>query len=263
LTAASTSGRGQQLCRLRATLAEDADVGVAEAVDRLELVADVEDLGFGSAQEIDEIALQLVRVLELVDHDRAEAQRLAFADRLVLLQQVARAQLQILEVQCGLARLRLVERLGIALEQLLQQIAIVRSQLIERGLLDGTPRVLVGRRAFGRARLEAGEVEQPVRLHPALQRREQLRRRRPLVVGRGSILREAARRLAQLLDPLRELRATADLERQVAAGGAKRLVDAGQHAPQAVAAVGREQAEPVGLPVRAEQRERLAERLAP
>ena len=35
----------EQLRRLRAPLAEDADVGVAEAVDRLELVADEEHLG--------------------------------------------------------------------------------------------------------------------------------------------------------------------------------------------------------------------------
>src|SRR5206468_3660552 len=67
----------QQLLRLRAPLAEDGDVSVAEAVDRLELVTDEEELRRGTAQQVDELALQAVRVLELVDHDRPEAQLLA------------------------------------------------------------------------------------------------------------------------------------------------------------------------------------------
>ena len=64
----------QQLLRLCAPLAEDADVCMPEAVDRLELVADEEELGVRGAQQVDELALEAVRVLELVDHDRAEAQ---------------------------------------------------------------------------------------------------------------------------------------------------------------------------------------------
>src|SRR5581483_7322017 len=67
----------QQLRRARTALAEDADVGVAEAVDRLKLVPDEEDIRAGAPEQIDEVALQAVRVLELVDHDRAEAQPLA------------------------------------------------------------------------------------------------------------------------------------------------------------------------------------------
>src|SRR5205814_9874579 len=114
------------LRRLCAPLSEDADVGVAESVDRLELVADEEHLrtsgvrdaavfplgdgGFAAVasnpppQEVDEVALQAVRVLELGDHDRPEAQPLPLADLRVVSQQVARVELEILEVECRLAR---------------------------------------------------------------------------------------------------------------------------------------------------------------
>jgi hypothetical protein len=70
-----------------APLAEHLDVRVAEAVDRLELVADEEELL--AAHELDELALQAVGVLELVDHDRAEAPAHAVPKRLVPAEQVA------------------------------------------------------------------------------------------------------------------------------------------------------------------------------
>src|SRR5207248_1662650 len=114
---------------LRAPFAEDADVRMPEAVDRLELVADVEHLGLRTAEQVDEVALQLVRVLELVDHERAEAQLLALADRLVVPQEIAREQLQVLEVERGLARLGLVERRAETLQQLLEEIAVVCGEL--------------------------------------------------------------------------------------------------------------------------------------
>ena len=72
----------QTLRRRLAPLAEHLDVGVPEAVDRLELVADEEDVARArpAAQQVDDVALQAVRVLELVDHDRAEPQLLGLAD---------------------------------------------------------------------------------------------------------------------------------------------------------------------------------------
>ncbi len=51
-----------------ALFAEDVEVGVAESVDRLELVADQEDLGRWPAQRLDQAQLQPVGVLKLVDH---------------------------------------------------------------------------------------------------------------------------------------------------------------------------------------------------
>ena len=88
MTTASTSGRERQFCGERqhvadglAPLLEDLDVGVPEAVDRLELVADEEEVV--ARDQVDQLALEAVRVLELVDADLAEAQLLALADRVV------------------------------------------------------------------------------------------------------------------------------------------------------------------------------------
>ena len=84
--AASTSGRERKLPRsgtlapppasasaARRRGAEHLEVGVAEAVDRLELVADHEQPGLGAAQRVDQRELDAVRVLELVDHQMGEA----------------------------------------------------------------------------------------------------------------------------------------------------------------------------------------------
>ena len=52
---------------------------MAEAVDRLELVANEEELRFRSPQQVDDLGLEAVRVLELVHEDRAEARLLALS----------------------------------------------------------------------------------------------------------------------------------------------------------------------------------------
>jgi len=185
---------------------------VAEAVDRLELVADEEQLGLRHAQQLDELALKRVGVLELVDHDRAETQSFALADRLVVAQEVARVQLEVLEVERRLARLRLRIGGGEAGEELLEQHAVADRRFVECGLLDGVARLLVRRRPLAR-RAEAGELHQSVGAAVALEQREQLRRVAALELGRGRVLGEAAGRLAQLLDPALELRH--DLRREV------------------------------------------------
>ena len=58
-----------------APLAEDLNVRVPEPIDRLELVADEEEPGLCRTlcDEVDQLALEPVRVLELVDHDRRES----------------------------------------------------------------------------------------------------------------------------------------------------------------------------------------------
>ena len=61
----------------------------------------------GRAQEVDDLGLQAVRVLELVHEDRAEARLLALAELGLRLEKVARLELEILEVERRLARLRL------------------------------------------------------------------------------------------------------------------------------------------------------------
>ena len=140
----------EQLRRRRAPLPEDLDVGVAEAVDRLELVAHEEHLrgAMRAAEQIYELALEAIRVLELVHHDRAEAELLALPDLLVVAEQVAGAELEILEVERGLAILGLLVRAGETVQELLQQIAVGRGQFVQRRLLDPLSGLFVARRAL-------------------------------------------------------------------------------------------------------------------
>ena len=177
------------------------DVGVPEAVDRLELVADEEELRLGRPQQVDDLRLQAVRVLELVDEDRAEARLLALAQLGLRAKKVARLELEILEVERRLARLRLGVPRGEQRQQLLQERAVAGRGLVERGLLDGRERVAVAGRAVT-ARLEAAEAHQPVGPPIALQQLEQLRRVPLLALRRVRIGGERGRCGAQLVDPL-------------------------------------------------------------
>ena len=68
-------------------VAHVADLGAAEGVDALVVVADREDLGAATGQQLQPGVLQLVGVLELVDQDVAEALLVVPAERLVALQQ--------------------------------------------------------------------------------------------------------------------------------------------------------------------------------
>jgi hypothetical protein len=138
----------EHAARLLAALTEDLDVGVTEAVDRLELVADEEELlAVGPlGEEVDDLALEAVRVLELVHHDRAETPALPLADRRVVTQQVTCLELEILEVERRLAVLRSPVGRAEALEELLEEIAVPRRQLVERRQLDPAARLLVADR---------------------------------------------------------------------------------------------------------------------
>ena len=93
---------------------------MAEAVDRLELVADEEELGLGRTQEVHDVRLQAIGVLELVHQDRAEPRLLTLTQRGLHAEEVAGLELEILEVECRLAGLRLGVLLGEEGEQLLQ-----------------------------------------------------------------------------------------------------------------------------------------------
>src|SRR5207245_10357063 len=95
-----------------------------EAVDRLELVADEEEIRVRPPQEVDDLRLQSVRVLELVDEDRAEPALLALTEVGLRPQEVPRLELEILEVECRLARLRLRILLGEERQELLQKRAV-------------------------------------------------------------------------------------------------------------------------------------------
>ena len=73
---------------------------MAEAVDRLRLVADGEEVA--ALERLEHVELQPVRVLELVDHDQGEALRPALALRRVG-EQVTDPQLEVVEVDRGAA----------------------------------------------------------------------------------------------------------------------------------------------------------------
>ena len=78
-------------------LAEDLEIGMAESVDRLQLVADRHQLTPRPAQRLHQAQLQAVGVLELVDHQVAETRTVGGAD-LTSLQQPRGEDLEVLEV---------------------------------------------------------------------------------------------------------------------------------------------------------------------
>jgi hypothetical protein len=252
----------EHLADLVAPLLEDLDIRVQEAVDRLELVPDEEELV--ARDEVDQLALEPVRVLELVDADLPEAQLLAFADRLVVAKQIAGPQLQVVVIERRLAVLgRLVAALE-PLQQLLEQLAIACGDGVQRGLLDRPPGLLVLLVVLDRV---LREVEQRLGRRVAVEQLDQSGR--VLDAARDGGCAERAR-----VEP--GSRAERELERP--ARRPQRLGDAGQHPPQCLGAVGREQREPVGPFTRlgarrralpdvaaksAELRERLVEGLDP
>ncbi len=221
----------------------------------------------GTREQIYQLALKAVRVLELVDEHRAEAPALALADRRVVPKEVPRVQLEILEVERRLALLRGRVGVGKASQQLLEEPSVSCGQLVERRLLDAVARLFVAREPVTRATPggQVGEVDQPLGRGRALQEVERPRRalpRRLSLLHPGRVLEHAPRLLAQLLDPRLERRPGCDLEDEVPARRAQRLVDPGQHPPQPAHAVRGKQADPLGILGCAEGVERLLERLA-
>jgi aryl carrier-like protein len=245
-----------------APLAEDLHVGVAEAVDGLELVADEEQFRLRGPQQVDDLGLQAVRVLELVHEDRAEALLLALAQLRLGPQQVARLELEVLEVERRFACLRLGVPLGEKRQQLLQERAVARRGLVESGLLDRAERLAVGRGSVP-ASPEAAEAHQPVRPQIASQQLEQLGGRALLRLCRVRVGDERGGSGAQLVHTLSELRPRRHGQVELAPRRAQRLVHARQHPAQPVAPVGGEKLEPLWVVSRAELGECLAERLRP
>src|SRR5215468_161942 len=259
-TRAVVERQGQRLLGGLAPLAEDLDVGVPESVDRLELVADEEELRLRRPEQVDDLGLEAVRVLELVDEDRAEARLLALAQLRLRAEQIARLELQVLEVERGLVRLRLGVPLGEQRQQFLQECAVAGGCLVQRSLLDGREGVAIRGGAIA-ARLEAAEAHQPVGSQVAVQELEQLRGVPLLTLSCFRVPGERARRRAQLVDAFAELRLSSYREVELAPSRTQRLVDARQHPTQPVAPVSGEELEPLRVVAGAELGERLAERL--
>src|SRR5204863_7735798 len=235
---AVVGSQGQPLRRRLAPRAEDVDVCVAERIDRLELVADEEDVLLRAAgEQVDQLALERVRVLELVDHDRPEAQLLRFADARVVREEIAREQLQVFEVEC---RLALLARRVLGCEETqerLQQLALARRDRRERGLLELLARLLVARGARA-ARTQLLQVDEPLRLGRQV---ESAARRRLLVLGRPGVVEQALGGVTQRVERRLEVRLGQGLEDERPAGGAQALVNRDQVATELAAAGRREQ----------------------
>src|SRR5205807_2261483 len=225
------------------------------------LAAQEEDLfrDGSTGERVDELTLEAVRVLELVHHDEPEAELLGLAHGRVVAEEVARQELEVLEVEHRLPRLRGGVLVREAAEEVLEQVAVACGELLERDLLDALPRLLVGRRALA-ARPQVAQVEEALGRTVEVERP---RRVRPLELGRRRVVHEAPSGLAQLGQPLLEARPLAELEHELAPGRAKGLVDGGEHPPEAVRAVRREEPQPLRVAAGAELLERALERLAP
>ncbi len=233
-----------------------------EAVDRLELVPDREDLGqFRVGDEVDQLGLEPVRVLELVDHDHPEAKPRLVADCVVVAKQVAGRKLEILEVDDRLTALGGRVLGAEALEELLEEIAIEGSQLLESRPLGRLARQLE-RRCSRSPACEGREIHETLRGRSFRRDAQDLAGVPPLRRRRRSVGGEALRLDTELGHRALDARALPELEDELAPGGAKRLVDAGEHAPQPVGAVRREQPESFRVAVGAELPERTLERLA-
>ena len=125
---AVVGAKRQQVRGLCTPFAEDLDVGVTEPVDRLELVADGEDLGqLGMRDQVDDLALKAVRVLEpstMTSRKRSSTLSRTCRRRAAR----PRSELEVLEVDGRFTALRSRVLGREAFEQLLEQIAVVRRQ---------------------------------------------------------------------------------------------------------------------------------------
>ena len=187
---------------------------MAEAVDQLELVTDEETFRVARNQ-IDQLALEPIRILKLVDHDRTEAEPLTLADRVVVAQEIARAQLQILEVERGLSVLALLIRNRELRQEVLEQISVGSRELVQRRLLDRSARLVVRGGALS-ACMKAREVEEPVGAHVALEQHESLPRSLALRVAGRAVVRQTLRGLAQVFRTRFEARTLTELQHELA-----------------------------------------------
>ena len=247
--------------RCLAPLAEDRHVGMTEPVDRLELVADDEEIAaLDRLEQVEQLRLQAVRVLELVDHDGAEPLPLALPDLRVVPEEIAGAELEVLEVERGLAVLRVRVGGREGREQLLQKLAVPGGQLLERRSDGGVARLREARRARA-AHLELAEREEPLGERRRAEQVERRLGRVTLQLGRVGVGNEAVGRLADAVHALAEAGAGTRLEDEISTRRAERRVDLDEHAAETVGAVGGEELPAVGLVGGAERLERGRERL--
>ena len=254
--------QGQEARGLRPAFSKHPDVRMAEPVDRLELVADREDLRqLGMRDQVDQLALEEVRVLELVDHHELEPQPHCVSDRLVVAEQIPGRQLEIFEVDGGLSSLGGGILAGEAHEQLLEEIPVGCSELLQRSELEAFPRLFVGR-CTRAPTLQRGEIDHSLGQDAWNREPHSLRRVATLCLRRSLVGRERLGLDAKSRHGMVEARTLTELQHEITPCRAQRLVDACEHAPKTARSVRREKPQPVGLAGRAEPLERALEGLS-
>ena len=178
----------------------------------------------------------------------------------VVAQQVARAQLEILEVERGLALLRL--RIGSPerRQELLEELAVACGEVLERGRHHRVARL----GEPGRARPASphlDEDEKPLGQGGRIEDVERSGCGPSLRLGRPRVVEEQPGRLPEGFEPLGQRRAQTRLEHELAARRAQRRVDLDEHLTEPHRAVRRQELPAVGLVGRAEALERRLERL--
>ena len=191
---------------LLAAAAEDVEVGVAEGVDRLQFVADHDQLGARPLQRLDQPQLEPVGVLELVDQEVGEAAAVGLAD-LGPLEQARGEDLEILEVDPGAALLGGLEACGVEPEQLGEvvvgdaaaaRLGDPRDRLVHR-VAEGAERP---GGAAGAERFQLGQGRQrPGRRQAG----ERLLQHQPFAVALLQLLEAFTRRLDRPRDALRRV----------------------------------------------------------
>ena len=182
--------RDELIPRRGPLLAVDRDVGVAEPIDALELVADEEELAAGD--EVDQLALKPVRVLELVDEHVREPLAVRLGQVGPGEQEVARAELEVGEVHQAARVLQVAVRRVEQHQQPLELGQVGRGQVVAGGLLEIAQGVEVCARwprpcADGTRRDRSGRVRGRRRAAPRGRRPSPTRRaqRRPTSLRRA------------------------------------------------------------------------------
>ena len=121
---------------------EEPHVGVAKAVDRLELVADEDTVARLRRDQIEQPALQAVRVLKLIDEHEVVGRLHLGSHARIGLEQLAEALLQVIEVERALALLGALVGRTEARQELLQPLVRRAVEVLEGDTLERLARLL-------------------------------------------------------------------------------------------------------------------------
>ena len=188
-----------------AALAEDADVGVAEAVDRLELVPDEEDLALVRARSASRsISSHWRRFVSWNSSTMIERKRSASRSR-ISGRSRSRSRARSWRSSKSSADSRSFASAYASAKPASSSCSSSRSrcgQLVQGGVLERLARLLVRRGAFA-ARTQVAQVDERLRTHVELERG---RRCGALRLGGAGVADEALSRVAQLREALVDAR---------------------------------------------------------